>query len=485
MERDGGGGAGLKAHTSAPPAKHRSGAGGASVASKKTVTATGAFRKPPPGRGRYYNSAATMYKCDGTVRSVNTTAGMTMGGKSLAADGKVSNQPLPGAARAVMNHSVDAPIGGALAFSQVDQWIDKSLNNRASCDLWVSNGVTLAGGNLDCRPSSRDPEVLVITFGLSSTFTNPDLKFGYLVERVMKTYKLENDKNQAMKILQNHPRYIAAKVNLQSLLGSRGDKAYLVEYRIRAPFPIHDDLVTDEEDKVFFGYHMEVNEDSGENHIHFELKERKKAFKPVVVDGVVHSSFSVARGAGQRKSMFASGAVNMVSIPEHISFQSPNPRLHKAHDDDSANSTIPSDEKKPKAKPTTKPTKTTPAVKGDEDEDEFHDPSYDPNMMDVTITEEEVELADKSDVTDLQQKYDSLFALFQGFTQQNMNGHPSSPASTPKRQKDNHGSAASVAGSAMSRRSTNMRGSHARNAKRKSKIATADGGGSESDEFSL
>ena len=416
-----------------------------------------------------------MYKCDGTVRStksVNTTAGMTMAGKSMAASGEVSNQPIPGAARAVMNHTVDAPIGGTLAFSQVDAWIDKSLNNRASVNMWVSNGVALVGGNLDCRPSSRDQNVLVVTFSLSRTFTNPDLKLSYLVDRVTETYALQDDKNQAMKILQNHPRYIAKKLNLQSLLGSRNDKAYIVEYRIRVPFAVADELVTSEEDKVFYGHHIETDDETGENHIHFELKERKKIFKPVVVDGVAHACASVARVPGQRKSMFATAAVKMAPIaevPGSIQFASPNPRLHK-QDDDDGNSTIASDEKKPKAVE-----KLSFLPDEEEDEDDWQP------AMEVEETVE-VEVADKTDVDELKKEVANLLSIVTGMAQQNT-GQVISPVSTPKKKKENDGTATSVAGSTTSRRSNNTRGSAARSAKRKGKKkpSTADGNGSDTD----
>lgn len=417
--------------------------------------------KPPPAASRSpaarFKTTGTMYKCDGTVRSnrsVNTTGGMSMAGKTLGANGKVSNQPLPGVARAVMNHTVDEPIGGALAFSQVDPWTDKSLNARASCDLWVSNGVALNNGTLQCRPSSRENDVLVITFALSDTFTNPDIKLGYLLSRIMETYELANDKNQAMKILQNHPRYIAAKGNLQSLLGSHGDKGYLVEYRIRAPFPISEDLVTCDEDKVFFGHHMETNEETGETHIHFELKHSKKPFKPVVVDGVVHSSFSLSQTPG-RKSMFATKCdlkMEPAGIPGAISFKSPNPRLKKSDD----SSTIATNDRHARKGMMV----AIPEEKKKSSDKE--DADWDPDLMDF----EEYTVANQEEVNDLKQEIKEMKAIMTGMYQMQANGGNTTTlaVSSPKKKKAEDGTADSVAGS---RRSTNTRGSLARDAKRK------------------
>ena len=112
-----------------------------------------------------------------TVRTNKTNAtGMSFGGKSIGADGKGRAPTGPNAmSMPVMTTSVDKAIGGALAFSQVDQWTDNGLNKRASCDLWAATGA-MVSSDLECRVSSMSKRVLVITFELSGTFTNPDEK---------------------------------------------------------------------------------------------------------------------------------------------------------------------------------------------------------------------------------------------------------------------------------------------------------------------
>ena len=182
MDKSGGGGEGLKAKNSG--GHHRSdtsvsGKSRHSTSSKKSMRSFTSQAFSTRGAGMY-PSTSTMYKTAADAKTVRTNktnaTGMSFGGKSIGADGKGRAPTGPNAmSMPVMTTSVDKAIGGALAFSQVDQWTDNGLNKRASCDLWAATGA-MVSSDLECRVSSMSKRVLVITFELSGTFTNPDEK---------------------------------------------------------------------------------------------------------------------------------------------------------------------------------------------------------------------------------------------------------------------------------------------------------------------
>jgi hypothetical protein len=163
---EGGGGEGLKAKNSAQRMDDTSVSG----KSKQSTTTKKTLCSKKTTRSSVFWSTAMMYKSDGTKqssRSSLTTRGLSIADKTLASDGKACKGGIS-SLKQVMATVVDKAIGGALAFSELDPRIDNDLNKRASCDLWLLSGVVLTGGTLECCPSSQNPWVLVITFGLSS-----------------------------------------------------------------------------------------------------------------------------------------------------------------------------------------------------------------------------------------------------------------------------------------------------------------------------
>ena len=320
MNKNGGGGQGLKAHKS-----------GASVKAEPKVASSGGSKagskssKKKPPRNPYFRDTSTMYRCDGTIRTqktTKTTTGMSMSGKAIAQDGKVQAS-LAGAARPCNAFTVDKPIGGTVAVSQLDAWVDSSLNHRASAHLQVMNGLVLEGDTLQCRVSSTNPDQLVISFALSPSFTSPDQKLAYLIEKIRSVYgaTLDNgfalDDETCFGILKSHPRYISCKQNLASLRGHLPDDQPLhLEFRMQAPFNIHDSLVTKDEDGVFHGF--EISHEDGETNVWFELKEKEKEFKPVTIEKFILINQQAAGRA--TTSMFQSP---LGSIPESVSFVSP------------------------------------------------------------------------------------------------------------------------------------------------------------------
>ena len=469
VSESGGGGQGLSAKNSS--GKKKSADASVSGKSKRSTSSKQSSKKKSSATGMY-QSTATMYKCDGTVRTSKTqatTGGLSFAGKSLSADGQARKVNLPDKAMPVMATLVDKAIGGAVAFSQLDPWTDNGLNKRASCDLWVTNGTVLGNGNLECRPSTQNPRILVISLGLSPTFTNPDSKLEYLLERVGEAYHCNGDRNACLRILQNHPRYVSAKVNLKALLG-HNNRSFTVEHRITAPFDIDDTLVTKEEDPIFYGYCMQENEETGETHIYFELKEKGKPFTPVTVDGGV-SSFGAAHmnTPTNKKSMF--GHFNMDSIPENITFASPAAGRHRQHEEDSDDdSTIATREQHGHGYKTTGDDKQ----QEEEDDDDDDEDSWDSNLMDCD------EESKDSEVETLRKQVEELKNIVTGMYQKstskdsNDNSTSRTSVSTTKKAKRNNGSAVSVTDSKASRRSSTTRGTTAREDKRKTSPAVVD-----------
>ena len=468
VKQDGGGGEGLKAKSSASCRRSTS---NMSVTSKKSSVTGMAF-----GGGR-----SGKYKCDSTLyntkrasgntsvkskggKSTKTTktsaSGMSFGGKSLSADGKArAETAVNSAALPVLTTTANSSIGGSLAFSQLDAWMDNGLNERASCDLWVASGSAI-NGDLDCRVSSTNKKVLVVTLELSITFTNLDEKLRYLLDRINIAYDCKGDLNACLRILQNHSRYISAKVNLKDLLGKSG--RFLVEHRITAPFEIDEALVMADEDAIFYGYQVIEDEETGETHIHFELKRAGVPFNRVAIEGTAAQGAAYAHTPATKKSMFSTGSTQhsgsdskMDAIPENISFSSP--QAKRPFDDD--NSTI----KTKQTMATMDRYKHQPA-----DEESFRgaagvppngddEASWDDNLMDES-DEDSVD----PEVEDLRKQVNNLTNIVNGIYQArtasaDSGDTPSTAASTAKKTKTNTGSAASVSGA--SRRSSNSRGS--------------------------
>lgn len=492
MDEAGGGGGGgdvhqdenLKAKTS-----HRAGssaeasiAGAMSVSTKKTVkTLTSKKLNSRPGPGAcptVYNqprtSAPTVSGKSG--KSVKSNTGMSFGGKSLGADGRAC-QKQAGMAMPLLTTLVEDSIGGSCAFSQLDQWRDNGLNDRASIDLWAATGCIIEG-DLNCRVSSMNRKILVISFELTRTFTDVDEKLDYLLDRINEAYKCRGDRNACLRILQNHSRYISAKANLSNLLGEHR-VSYIVEHRITSPFPIDDSLVTKDEDPICYGYCVTEDDETGEVHIHMELKTFGKRFEPVTIDGKAKGG-NYAKASPYGKSMLggsnkSSSQCGMDAIPEHISFGSPHGKHRSVNEDEDDDSTIASQPtlvRREVFRKKTKTDKSTPSSNSssrnkqppvqevdDSDDDES---TWDEELMDTE------EASQSSEISRLRRQVEELNNIVKGIAQSKSKDSadttPSTAASTAKKSKKNDGGAASVSG--RSRRSVNSRGS-ARSAGRK------------------
>ena len=469
MKKEKGGGQGLEAKTSHDTASVSTGrksskasvkSSGRSVHSKsKTV------RTSKPG---FFQSTATMYKCDATAKSartMNTTTGLSLSGKSFDQNGNHVGNDATAVSMPVICTTVDKAIGGALAFSQLDAWTDNGLNHRGSCDVMVCNGASVEGQTLQCRTSTQDPSVIVLSFALSTRFTNVDRKLEYLLERIAEVHPdTKGDKFACMRILQSHSRYVSCKANLKALCG-RSNNQYLVEHRMTAPFPIADVLVTKQEDPIFYGFNINEDEETGETHIHFELKEKGKVFTPVTIDGSTMSSPFATINRSNKKSMF--GGFNMGSIPENITFASPNGKTTYRNMEDDDNSTIASNTMADNNRSSS--SRAAAAAVGDDDSD---DSSWDSNLgEDDAMSTDELE----TEVEKLRREIEEMRSIISGSryhaqsrsedSNDESNGGKISSGSK-KKSKTNTGSAGSVT-SKSSRHTTATRGTTNREEKRK------------------
>lgn len=430
--------------------------GGATVCSSKTKTKT--------ARGGGFYSGATMYsKSDATTttsKSFKTTTGMSISGKSFDAKGNhFKNDP-----RAVLMpvHSVvvDKAIGGAVAFSQVDCWTDYGLNKRASCMLTLNPGVQVPGEVLQCRTSTLDPHVVVLSFILPDKFTNIDKKLEYLLERIATAFPdTKGDRFACMRVLKSQGRYISAKANLKSLLGSVCTH-YVTEHRLTIPFEPDASIVTQDEDAIFHGFFVDEDVETGECNLFFELKEKGKPFAPVLYDGA--SKESVAPPSSARKSMFSD--FKMGSIPENITFASPigKHRSSTADDDDDDNSTIatntmadnqsaaPRTPRKAAAKANAAGFKTT----GLDEEDDSDDSSWDDELgededdMDVDGDNKVDEAAaNAARIKNLEKELEEMRSIFNGATMKSKSEDSNDVSSSSKKKKRNVNSSSSVTSS--------------------------------------
>ncbi|KAL3937183.1 MAG: hypothetical protein SGARI_002247 [Bacillariaceae sp.] len=374
---------------------------------------------------------------------------MSFAGKSLGVDGRACHG-MPG--MPLLTTLVDRPIGGSCAFSQLDTWQDNGLNQRGSLDLWVSCGA-LVEEELNARVSSTNRKVLVVTFQLTQAFTNVDEKLDYLLDRINEAYHCNGDRNACLRILQNHSRYISAKANLSKLLGKHNER-FLVEIRITSPFDIADALVTQDEDPICFGYCVTEDEETGESHIHMELKQFGKEFEPVTIDGVAKTG--VSNGGGFKKTMFGGSkgsgtgaAGGMDSIPEKISFCSPKGK-HRGYnkvdeaDDDSSIESQPTLARREAFRATKRrgAPEAEVIVEDASSTDTEDEDYYDDNAMDTE------EASYSSEVSRLRKEVAQLNNIVRGIAQSRSKDSgdsiPSTATSTAKKSKTNEGNAASV-----------------------------------------
>ena len=465
MTEEEGGGEGLKSRSSASVSakSKKSTTTKATKKSKSTSTfkSIKSLKKPPPNS---FFSTETMCKCDATAktsRTLNTTAGLSFAGKSIGTNGEAAASRQQNIARPVFCSKVDKAIGGALAFSQCDYWKDTGLNNRASCDAMVMPGAVIEDGTFQMRPSSQNEDVIIMSFGLSLRFTHVETKLSYIVDRIAARCT-EGDRNNALRLLLYHPRFVACKASLQSFLGSNSND-FVVEHRMKVPFKVADSLVTEEEDPIFFGFEIQGPTDTGEiaeTHVYFELKERGKKFAPVVTISGVDPQPRKCSTPKAGSNMFRGGNFSMGSIPEHVSFTSPFARRQDEAEDADDDSTIESEDEEEEE---------------EEEEEEDDDSTYkDVEMKDDNDDNSEVERLRKQ-VEELQgfkKEMQELKNIVHGIYQSRSkdsedSGAKSTSASTPKKKKTNEGSAASVADSKASRKSTATRGVEDRENKRK------------------
>jgi len=188
------------------------------------------------------------------------------------------------------------------------------------------------------------------------------------------------------------------------------------------------------------------------------LKEKGKTFTPVTMDGVASSFAAYTNSISNKKSMFA--GFNMGSIPENITFRSPNGKHREQQEDD--DSTIATQEQEERFKTTGE----------DEDDD---DDSWDSKLGE----DNDMEVDDNSEVEKLHKQLEELKNIVTGVYQTKSKDSAESgktKGSTPtKKKKTNEGSAASVAGaSRSSHHSAATHGTRAREEKRKSRSMEED-----------
>ena len=457
----------------------KKGSSSASLKSKSTK------KVAPPSVARK-GSSATMYKCDKTsAKSTKsyktTTGGFSFAGKTVASNGRsvASNVQRGGQAFAtpVISHHVDKPIGGAVGFSQLDEWVDNSLNKRASGHLMVCNGVIIEEDELECRPSGRHENLLVFEFPVSTAFTNPDEKLEYLLDRIAEVYpNTGGDPQACLSILQNHPRYISAKMNLKNWLG-RKNEIFMVDIRIQCPFKISEELVTQDEDPCFYGFEIKVDEETGETHIYFELKEKGHEFEPVQVDGEAKKASSGIKTTPKKSSMMKQqrrDTDGLNPIPESITYMSPAARVNETDDE----STIKTQDQNEwfktagvEARSHRMPDVHEEEQSWDENLGEVEmDIDEDANDPDCTDEDSEVERL-REQLLNLQREHDGLKDIVTGVfasrsRDSDESNHAKSTAGATKKKRTNEGSA-SIAGSKASRHSEATRGTQARDNSRK------------------
>ena len=146
----------------------------------------------------------------------------------------------------------------------------------------------------------------------------------------------------------------------------------------------------------------------------------------------------------------------MDSIPENITFNSPHAKHRRVDEDDNSSIESAPTHARGKAFRSASGQKTTGLMEEEDDDDDDEEDSWGENLMDVDSYASEVENLCKQ-VEDLK---GVVHGIYQTRSKDSGDTMPSSTAaSTAKKAKTNHGSAASVADSKASRRSSTSRGS--------------------------
>ena len=241
------------------------------------------------GGKEYSKSGKTPTTDAKTVSSKKSVASLcTFNGKQFGGANK------PDSKYPVLATELTGFLDGNGVLTACDGWMDKEGNDRSSVRLYVSPLLLAAADEkIVMRTSTQKGKenVLIIQFKVSKEFTVPDLALSYMLERIKEHYGCSNE--VAQQLLHFHPRFAA----MTQLIKSRTKKAFeinededfICEVRVSAydrigkPMPIADELVTAEEDPVFYGFHAEQSDCGGTN-VYLEFKRSDRKFAKVTYD---------------------------------------------------------------------------------------------------------------------------------------------------------------------------------------------------------
>jgi hypothetical protein len=334
VEKDGGGGEGLIAKNSA-----RIGKASVDEVSQKlsTITLGGKTQKTKFTKCTKYTSAATVK----SSKSVMTTAGLSLGGKSYRANGSVVRKKANMYPYPVLSAKLDKPIGGSPCMVKKTFTTDSSNNPRCHLTLIPNNEAILVGATSGKR-AETDENTLKLLYVMSSAFTDENEILEYLLPSYMDI--MGCNETIAKAVLMQSALYLQVKNDLKKLHGNLNEAGiYPIEQRIMLPFKVSEDLVSPEEDPLRNGCTMEYNDKGNLKYIHLEVKQDGE-FIPVSYDaGDMHTLVPDYEAAVPRKGMFGA----MSPIPASVNVRS---NVQSKKDDDSDNSSLDSDEQKSRLK---------------------------------------------------------------------------------------------------------------------------------------
>lgn len=270
--------------------KAKTTSGSASIAPTVKSNANASFN------GKHYNKSdgsvvADKQKKGRSAMSVATGVSISaasFNGKAIANDtsaGSKSDTVYPHS----LLQAVDCPVGGGAVFGTACTWIDQLRNKRGSLHLCFGSMAVIPEDGVDVRLSSKDASVIVTQVDIDKDCIEPDKALKYLLKRVRESAPHLNNRAARLAYLQNHPRFSALYGNLMKLkiqLGVPEVKVIRFEYRQRfmtddgKPLYLARELVSKEEDNIFFGLHVEYDKKQC-YHLHMEFKEKGKPFGPV------------------------------------------------------------------------------------------------------------------------------------------------------------------------------------------------------------
>ena len=173
---------------------------------------------------------------------------------------------------------IQSSVGGGLIFGQADVYLDAQRNRRGTLHLLISPMAIIPENGPNIRTSKMDPSVVIAQVELHKSYFHPDKVLKYVLGRMEEACPQLESKEARLSYLRNTARYGALVGNIKMLFQAfeESDRV-LFEFRIGfkdengRPLRIHQELVQEREDNLFFGCHAETDK-RGVYRLHMEFK---------------------------------------------------------------------------------------------------------------------------------------------------------------------------------------------------------------------